>query len=187
MTIRPALDVLRSTHKYVSSMLPEEWEVRLWDDEGEFRRPFARVAKVGPLLSRGPAIYSDMTQPMIVHAYPLVKETVEQSIYEAEMIEELIHEGFRIGIPPLGFPLRIPLWDWAEVPLDGVDSDSMERHPHDYIRVVPESFSINRLHEPVDDRLITVVTDMRVTWRRPGRTSVGKPVQSVVTAFDPVQ
>jgi hypothetical protein len=190
MTPRTALDVLRSTHKYVASMLPDEWEVRLWDGEGEFNRPFARVAKVGPLLARGPAWYTDVTQPMVVHSYPVPQETVEHSIFAAEEVEELLHEGFRVGIPPLGYPLRIPLWDWTGVPLDGPNSDSVERLDHDYIRIAPDSLQINRLHEPVDDRLITVVTEMRVTWRRPGlprRTVPRKTVESVITDFDPVR
>lgn len=181
---RTSKDALRSLHKYVAMMLPDEWEVRLWDEEGSFARPFARVARIGPALPSGPAIYTDVVQTMTVHCYPQEQQTVEAGLLVAEDTEELLFQGFRIGVPP-GAPLRVPLWDWYEQPLDGPDSDSTYRRAHDYMRIVPASLSFTRLHDPVDDRLITVVTDLRLTWRRPGRSSIGKPVSSVVTELTP--
>lgn len=185
--MRTPQDALRSLHKYTASFLGDEWEVRLWDEEGTFKRPFARVAKIGPTLpTPASSIVVDVTQPMAVHLYPQEQQTVEAGVLVAEGVEDLIYEGFLVGVG-LGRPLRVPLWDWTGVPLDGPESDTSARYEHDYLRIARPSLSVNRLHDPVDDRLITVVVDMRVTWRRPGRvTKPGTPVSSILTDLKPV-
>lgn len=185
--MRTPQDALRSLHKYVALVLDPDWEVRLWDEEGTFKRPFARVSKIGPTLpTPASALVVDVTQAMAVYLQPQEQQTVEASILVAEKVEDAIYQGFLVGVGP-GAPLRVPMWDWTGIPLDGPGSDATARYEHDYMRIVRPSLSVNRLHDPTDDRLITVVVEMRVTWRRPGRvTKPGTPVQSVLTDLKPV-
>jgi hypothetical protein len=308
--VRNERDALRSMHKYVAKALevadPDAgWEVRLWDEEGTFRAPFARVATIGPVIYGGGSSYwTEVTQPMAVHLYPQhddPNETAEGAVLRAAQVRGFMRDAFQSGVryldpihPPQftsvevvgagtgimppgvyyygvaaimpnsgqtlqgravaempnegdvfslewspvvgvdhyrvykgttpnnmtivgetvttsmidgapyfpastpapveasalhyvsGFSERVPLYDFDGAPLDGPLSDSTARHPSDFMRIVRGSFSVNELPDPVDDRLRTIIADMRVTWKMPTRTITGKPVQSVVTAFDAV-
>lgn len=80
-------------------------------------------------------------------------------------------------------PGRIPLYDYAGVPLDGVNSESYARGPADFLRV--GTCPINRIVDPEDDRYWLVTAEPRATWRRSGRLPVGSvPVQSAQVGFD---
>lgn len=74
---------------------------------------------------------------------------------------------------------RIPLYDYAGIPLDGLGSISYERQPSDYLRV--QTCTIDRGEDPEDDRYFRVIVQPRVTWRRIGRVPIdrGKIVQEV--------
>lgn len=71
------------------------------------------------------------------------------------------------GVPVSGFPDRVPLYDYFNVPLGGHGSVSHARGPRDYVRVL--SCSINRIVDPEDDNYWLVIVELRVTWRRAGR------------------
>jgi len=286
--VRTGEDVIRSLKRYIAHALGEEWEVRLWDEEGTFHRPFARVAKVGAKLMTGPVVHYDNVQPCAIHAYPVEQPSVEEAIINAERVEALLETAFRVGIayddplmpPPsvicVGFaeggelaadtyvyklsavnasgeslpqgevsavvtgttsrielawtpaagatsyriyrgatpitttllaevigttyedlgdvvpgvteppettsatatirsaPMRVPLYDYEDVPVKGTGATSDRREVHDYIRVI--DLSINKLHDPVDDRLVTLVCDARVGWRQRGRVPSGTKV-----------
>jgi hypothetical protein len=280
--------------RYIALALPD-YEVRLWDEKGTFQRPFARVALVGPELPTGPKQHAEIVQPMTIHAYPHEQDTIEKAITEAEGVEQLLYDAFRVGVSyddplteprglvafphrpggtlgpgsytyvvtaanaggesvasddvvavvsagpvdgrvvlgwwrvpgateyrvyrglnvagarligtttnvefedvgiPLGVPAppatgtgtarvsgapnRVPLYDY-----DGIadESGSIYRDPSDFISLV--DLSINALHDPVDERLIHVIADTRIGWRRRGRVASGtKLVDSVrVTDF----
>ena len=175
---RTTADALRSLKRYAALALGSEWEVRLWDEPGNFAFPFARVAKVGPTLMTGPAIHTDVVQPFAIHCYPPAQERLEVAVLRAEVVEEKLYTGFRIGVSE-GRPMRVPLYDYTLVPETGAGAVAISRYPHDYLRV--DDLSINRLHDPTDERLISVVADVRCSWRRSGRVPTGtKLVQEVL-------
>lgn len=182
---RTSDDALRSLSRYMALTLGDEWEVRLWDQEGTYRTPFARVAEAGDMILDGGPFHYDVTQPFTVHCYPDYPDggTTEQSRMIAnETIEKLTH-GLRVGVGA-GHPERIPFYNYNGVPLDGTGSDA--RGEHDYLRVVRGSLSVGRIPDPTDDRWITVVVNMRLTWRRAGRRIEGNSVESQRTTISAV-
>lgn len=96
--MRTSADVLRSLIRYSALMLGDEWEVRPWGTEGEFKFPFARVAVVAPpVVTTGPAHTSDMAMTLAIHAYPIPGSTPDESIMEVERVKELFHLGIEVG------------------------------------------------------------------------------------------
>jgi hypothetical protein len=67
---------------------------------------------------------------------------------------------------------RMPLYDYAGVPLDGLDAFSVTRHPSDYVRVVDHS--LDHDVDPEDDTQFRVVSQLRCTWRRRGVVPSGR-------------
>lgn len=177
--MRTAIDALRSMNRYIALALGDTWEVRLWTDDVKLPFPFARVTFAGPTLMTGPAMYADVTQPMVVHAYQEPQESVEAGIISALMVEDVLFNAFqgRGAGPVRSGNMRIPLYDYDGVPLDGIESGSDTRFTSDYLRVL--DFSTSHLHDPQDDRNITVSADIRVMWRRPTHADPGKPVESL--------
>jgi hypothetical protein len=171
-------DALRSMNKYVAVALGGAWEVRTAAEESTYRTPFARVAFAGPAVYEGGPAYVDVTRPLTAHSYPDYPEggTIEQSKHLAEQLEEVLFQAFRVGVGK-GEPERIPLYNFNGVALDGGGSNF--RGDHDYMRIVRGSLSIEQLADPTDERWISVIVNMRVTWRRAGRRIEGKPVQSL--------
>lgn len=182
---RTTTDAVRSLKRYVAQMLGDEWEVRLADEHGTFKTPFAVVMEVGGPQFDGPAMYTDVTQAYAVHCYPDYPDggTVEQSKMLANETQERLFQGFRIGVGD-GYPERIPFFNYGGVALDS-PAGSDARREYDYLRMVRGSLNFDRVPDPTDDRWITVVANMRLTWRRAGRQIVGKPVESLAVGFDP--
>ena len=54
----------------------------------------------GGSLYSGPAPYTDIVQPIAIHAYPdeAAITTVEEAILQAEEVEKLLYQAFRVGI-----------------------------------------------------------------------------------------
>lgn len=194
--MRTTTDVLRSMNRYVALVLGDEWEVRLAADDVRHGAKFAVVSLVGPTLYSGPAIYQDAIQPMQVAAYQAPAESNETGLVAALVVEETLFGGFSGKFPSYSettndaTPVtrtvrtgsrRVPLYDYSGVPLDGVNAGTFARNEHDYMRVL--DFSTSRLSDPVDDRAIVVLADIRVTWRRPTHADPGKPVESIEVQF----
>lgn len=155
----------------------EEWEVRLWGEEGTLVPPFARVAFTGPTTYAGPGVNPLVTKPMTIHLYPVPGDTEEESVLRVAWAEELLFTGFEVGVG-LGWPERIPLWDFNAS--DELNVSSERRFQQDYVRLVPGSLNVSQLPDPEDEREITVVADFRAQWHRVGRVlSGGKIVESV--------
>jgi hypothetical protein len=143
-------------------MPDDPWEIRYAAERGAVKFPFCRVSMPTPAVLTGPARYYDITQAMLIEAYPAVSEDdAERAILVATDVMGLLTRGIRgEGVGP-GRPLRIPLYDY-----DGVDIESgvtQRRLPHDFLRV--EEFSPRLLPDIADPRGVAVIVDMRVNWR----------------------
>jgi hypothetical protein len=168
-------DARRSLARHLHLVLGDAWEVRFAEEGGTFVYPFALVARAGAVLSEGPQAWQDVTQPFVCHFYPQTQDSLEAAEFEAQRIEELLWEMIHVGRAG-SYPMRLPFYDYAGLRLD---QPSNSRNPHDYMRVVRNSDTIEPLPDPRDERRVAVVLNMRLTWRRLGRTITGTPVQSV--------
>jgi hypothetical protein len=186
--MRTAIDALRSLKRYTAEVLPDEWEVRLAEEQAAFERPFALVGPAGPELYRGPAHTADVVFPCAINLYPEKGSTPEEALIWALETSEFIYQGFRMGVG-YGGPMRVPLWDYNGVALNEVSTEGLrlqgdDDHWHgDYMRV--DDLSVNRVKDPDEPTLYTVAVDVRLGWRRVGRLpSAGEiPTASLVT-FD---
>lgn len=209
--VRTSADALRSMLRYTWKLLEHdtppvwrdeqsEWEIRPWGMEGAFKFPFARVAAITPTQHTGSAVIRESARTFALHLYPVPLGSPEDSIMEVERVEELLTVAFETGFMYIdqpdpvdsstwlevrSAPRRVPLYDYAGVPLDGPNSVSYARAPHDFLRVT--ECPINRIVDPEDDRYWLVTAEPRVTWRRRGRVPVDGPlVKEVRVEIDTV-
>lgn len=162
---RSAADALRSLKRYVAVALGDEWEVRLSREEGAFERPFARVWQVAgstyPLT--GGKWLADIVQPFVISAYPVAGETPDDALMSAQAIEDQLYRAFRVGGVGGGRALRVPLCSY-----NGVALDEPGTWTPAFMRV--NDLSTQPFPDPDDNRLWTVVCDVRLTWRRLAET-----------------
>jgi hypothetical protein len=143
---------------------PEAWDVRFFHDRGEFEYPVAIVKAVGATITRNQGGYVELTQPLVIYAYPtppdLGATEPGQAQVAAERVRDILLTGFSGGKVE-GRPLRLPLYDYDGL---GYSEPSLQRQPYDFMRVVDVSVAV--LPEPGDPRQVVVVADLRVSWRR---------------------
>jgi hypothetical protein len=165
--VRTPTDALRSLKRYVALGFPG-WEVRMPLEEGTFRRPSLYVKPVGAPALTGPAHAFDTGQRYTIYGYPPPGPTSPESLERAEACRWALIRLFRVGIPP-GAPLRVPLYDYDGVPLDGAAAGV--RFDRDYLRADDPSVDLVQL--PDDERLFTVTAEIRMSWRSEGRVASG--------------
>lgn len=181
----PALDMgrdhrsaLRSVKRYVAAALGDDWEVRLSREEGAFARPFCRVWQVAgttyPLT--GGRWLADLSQPFVIAAYPERRHTPDQALLAAQRVENTLYRAFRVGVGD-GRPFRVPLVNYEGVPED----QPGEWHPRAFMRLA--DLSTQPFPDPDDDKLWTVVCDIRLTWRRVAETTDGPIMRNLRQRF----
>lgn len=176
--MRTSLDILRSLKKYVAQALGEKWEVRLLVEEGTFGRPAVQVMEATGQTLTGPSHITDVVQTFMIHAFPVKRSTVMESLIEAAEAEDILVRAFRIGIGE-GRTARVPIYDYDDVPHD---AGSTTRAKQDYARIL--DLEISRTQSPEDELLFTVSAEVRLGWRRDGRLpSVGRVAKEVRTEF----
>jgi hypothetical protein len=191
-------DVVTYANPNTGEAETRDWEVRLAEAEGEFRWPFAVVQAVTPVDVSGPAVQRDCVQTLAVHVYPVPMATPDESLAEVRRVKEILTLAFEVGFSwvdkpdPLdastwltvaAAPKRVPLYDFAGLPLAGPGSQSFTRGASDYLRV--STCPINHLVDPEDDRFWLVIAEPRVSWRRTGRVPSGQVlVQSAQMEYD---
>lgn len=169
-------DAIRSIKRYMAEALGEEWEVRLWSDEGAFSYPFARVTESAPT-SYGPhrRVFTDITQAVQIHCYPSKAASMSAAQSLGRQVEQQVVRAIEVGVGAVAWPRRIPLYDY-----DGLDDSegSNSRETYDFLKVT--NFTCNRVPDSDDQALVVVVADLRVSWAQ--RTEIvveTLPVNSV--------
>lgn len=154
----------------------DSWEVRLWDEEGAFRFPFARVARVGPEVdSAQHPIHMQLTQPVTIQLYPFPSTTREEAEIRASSCSTLIADGLKWGSPAAqSRELAVPLFDYGGKALH---EPAGGRHPSDYFRVI--DLQTDRLPDPEDERAVAGIVSFRAQWRRVPSDVPGHLVESV--------
>lgn len=195
---RTTNDMIRSLKKHVADILDtygsrflagfdsngepaqsDSWEVRLWDEQGTFRYPFARVARIGPETSGGPPSWAEVSQPVAIHLYPWPQDGRENAELVAQDAATLIHDALKWGTLR-GRAQCVPLWDFGGQRLY---EDSDQRHPSDYFRVV--DLTTDRLVDLEDDRAAAGIVNFRAQWRRAPSLVPGQVVESVRVSAHP--
>lgn len=180
-------DVVRSVRRYAAGALGEPWTIRLQASAiADEQRPLA-VLEAGPLTagrSRATVPQGDTEAEMslTLTTYPVVDLQGDPRAARlaadrlAQLLHDLVEHGYDVpranGRPGAG-PLRLPLWDYTAAATSGV-SRAGAPFPHDVLWV--EDHSSRPIQDPIDPQRWTVVLDMRLSWRRPGRVGPPAPV-----------
>lgn len=163
-------DALRSVKRYVAVALGENWEVRLSREEGAFARPFCRVWQVaGSTYSlTGGRWLADISQPFVIAAYPQRGRDPDDALLKAQKVENVLYRAFRVGVED-GRALRVPLYNYYRVK----NWDRGEWYPRAFMRV--SDLATQPFVDPDDDKLWSVICDIRLSWRRLGETRPPAP------------
>lgn len=182
-------DILRSLRRYVSLALGSPpWTVRterqnVADDE----RPVAVVEPSTPITT--PAAHAraghmnqgdvQKMQGFSVMAYVAIAQTARESRLAAAGAGELLDDAFTVGLvdaatdAPIGAPFRVPVFDFAGVPVAGGGRAGPEA-PYMYAWV--EDLSTRPVQDPIDPVRFTVTCDLRLSWWRGGRIPPAAPI-----------
>jgi hypothetical protein len=188
-------DISRSLRRYLAAALPEEWTIRL--EVREVRdedRPVA-VVELGAISSvraREAITQGEVESlaPVTITAYPPLpdepkagedpatdplREARQQAATIASGLERLLVYGLTVTTEPeegqrvhWAGPFRIPLYDYADVPLSGPEREG-PKEPHDVLWVPQESVSVEPIQDTEDRRRWSVAMDFRVSMEAPGR------------------
>lgn len=196
-------DIARSIKRYLSLMWDEDsgWTIRterrvVTDDQ----RPVA-VVLLGDkrIIHARTSVNQGMVEeaiPLTLYAYPAPGTDEREAQAAADDIKATLWDVFTLGLSPeegeeapwfsKSAPFRLPLWDYAGVPLTG-KKRAGPKEPHDVIWVDPDSLSAQNLEDPQDAKRRTVVVEARLSIRRPGRREEeGEPVTGLEGDFKPV-
>lgn len=166
-------DALRSLRYYVAQHLleySEDFDIRLAIEDDAWERPAAVVQSAGPAqlgnTSRRIATY---LRPFAVYIYPVSKPDPKAAQLEATRIEGVVQQMFRVG-GHLGHPSRIPLFDWSGIE----DNDPLgDADPTGYMSI--SDLNVDHRPDPDDEKLQTVIVNIRLGWRAPGEAAVEGP------------
>jgi hypothetical protein len=172
-------DARRSLGRYMWLAFPD-YDVFIHRDEQVFDRPGIVIRTVGDMLfpPGGGWAMIDVTQPFAVYLYPQPQDSIKQSEAHATLEKQKLAKAFSHGLQypdntTIGGHRRVPLWDYEGVPIDAAlppeRVDDVE-----YMRTL--DMSITQLQEGDDDRLWTLVANVRLTWRQHGLVELGSPL-----------
>lgn len=171
-------DLAYSLRRYVSLALGPPWQIHL--ERREVRaevRPLGRV-EVGPqratrvvaAVPQGPV---EEAAPVTISLWPEAGENPREAGRRARAVRQLLFRVFIHGVRlpphsvtgrPVSGPLRVPLWDYSEVPDSGGDGPV---DPYDVVWI-GEDVSVRDLRDPLDELRYAVVADLTASWEAPG-------------------
>lgn len=181
-------DVARSVRRYIAGMLGPPWEIDLErvpvaDEDrpvGSIETGVAAVRQARISVPQGQVI---LFMPVTVTLYPslqapnLAGQTARRLAHALEQLMVYGADGlnFASGRPAAG-PERIPLWDYADVALEG---DAAARSGPEFPSSVMwvEDYTSQPIQDTMDPQRWTVILDMRLSWEVAGRA--GEPAPPV--------
>lgn len=182
--MRTPLDALRSTKRYVALALGPDWEVRLAVEKGTFNRPQAQIIQIPSVQTFTESWH--VTRIQTVHqvmAYPAAGQTAEDSLANALDAVELLAEAYTGPGVGAGYTARVPLYDYAGIPLLGPESAALEsdRKYNDFMKLEqPPNFT--PYQDPQDEMLWSVMGNITMSWLRNAAVRSGGPTAVSVTA-----
>lgn len=169
--MRTENDAIRSVKKYLAEALGQEWEVRLWTDEGSFAPPIARIATTTAASYDSRRVFTDIVQALQIHCYLAPARSTSAALIAARSVAQQLVTAIELGVG-LAWPRRIPLYDYDGVP---EDEGSDARNTYDFLRVL--DFSVNSVQDNDDPNVVIVVADLRVAWSQ--QTTIDPVVRTV--------
>lgn len=184
-------DVFRSLRRYTAMILGSPpWRVRLQrvrvsDDD----RPVAVLEPglLGTPIARRTIPQGDVQkqQTFTIVCYPELGSTADEAGEAARQLAGLLDAGFSRGLvtsdtPPVnvGAPFRLPIWDYAGVPLTGANrSPAGDPYTH---ADIDQSFNVRPIQDAMDELRYTVVCTLRMTWWQGGRAYPPQPIAVAV-------
>lgn len=186
--MRTPLDALRSTKRYVAIALGDTWEVRLAVEKGTFNRPYAQIFQIPSIQPFTESWH--VTRIQTVHqvmAYPAPGATAEESLANVLDAVELLAEAYTGPGVGMGYTARIPLYDYAGVPVTGPQSGVLEtaRKYNDFMKLEqPPNFT--PYQDPQDELLWSVMGNITMSWLRNAAVrSGGNTAESVTAEYEP--
>lgn len=179
--MRTMSDVHRSLARFAAAALGSDWEVRMSDDGGAWKRPAVLVIPTGPLSDAGGSQFvSELVQPWAMYAYPPVGTSPDDSLLKAQVIADKVNDAVRFGVVAgvqvdKARPLRIPLYLYDGVALG---TAATVRAPSDYLRV--SDLAVETVQDPNSRALFTVTVELRLRWRRAPKLGVQGALIDVV-------
>lgn len=187
-------DIARSVRRYVAEMLGPPWAIDLERKEvRDDARPAGLVEVAQSRVRRArvsiPQGNVEMFAPVSVTLYPSLADPREAGRTARVLTHALLQlivvgaDGptFEDGRPASG-PERLPLYDYADVPLTGTAAQRQgPAHPHDLLWA--EDYGVRPIQDPQDPQRWTVALDMRVSWEQPGRVSQADLDAPIATAM----
>lgn len=166
-------DALRSLRYYVAQHLLDynaDFDIRLAIEEDAWERPAAVVQSAGPVqLGNTSRRIATFIRPFALYIYPPTQPDAKAAQLEAARVENVVQQMFRVGGHG-GYPARIPLYDWSEI----ANNDPLgEADPTGYLTVA--DLNADHRPDPDDEKLQTIVVNLRVNWRAPAASQVEGP------------
>jgi hypothetical protein len=197
-------DILRSIRRYLAMTLGEDgtgdtgpWKIRLERREVKDEdRPVAVIlaGAINTVRARTSLIQGGVEEamPITISLYPRVMsgsiEDVRNGRLEASKLKsqlnELLNTGLTITTEADGRtinwagPLRLPLWDYAGVPIVG-DEKGGPADPEAVMWVDSASLSVQGIQDPEDPVRWSVIGNFRISIERPGRTASKDDVRDI--------
>lgn len=106
--MRTSWDALRSLARYVNLVMGPEWEVRLADEEGVFKRPLAMVFTAGPAPRTVRRLFTEVAEPFTIHLYPPARAKAEEALQTAMAAEERLTAALADGVALQALPAPKP-------------------------------------------------------------------------------
>lgn len=174
-------DVHRSLRRYLDVVLGDPWDSRterevIGDDERpamvvEAATPSGFAPGNPPARRTIPQGDVAVTQTFTAMAYPAIFDTAREGGAEAKRVAQVLNDAVVFGVvnddgSPIGHPMAVPVWDYADVPATGPDrAGPVEPYAWAWV----EDHSARPLQDPLDAKRWTVAMDVRLSWQRAGR------------------
>lgn len=175
--MRTAADAIRSLNRYVALALGPQWEVRMATEKGTFNRPYARTIQVPSIEVVTEAFMRVRIQSAYqIVAFPEQGATAEDGLMNALAAVEALTTALAPGVD-MGRTARIPLYDYAGIPLTGPDAAATEtnRDPRDFMKLEGQA-DIVPYQDPDDDTLWSVAANIRMSWLRSAAVPSAAPM-----------
>lgn len=184
-------DIHRSLRRQIAIVLSEPWKVRterqpVTPDE----RPVCVVEAASGVTTGKSRVSKDQgpvekLQAYSAMAYPEIADTARESRVEAYRVQQLLDDTFTHGLVEgegaatvnIGAPFRIPVFDYAGVPVTGRNRQG-PADPYGYAWIA--SLSVRAIQDTEDPLRWTVTCDMRLSWEAGGRVGPSAPIVKAV-------
>lgn len=191
-------DIHRSLRRYVSQALGSPpWTVRTERQPVEDDARNVCVVEPASPSSQGkhrvsiPQGNLEKMMAFSAMAYPELGDTAADSRLAAQLVADLLEQAFAIGLVEgkgeeqrnIGGPFRLPVYDFAGVPVKGAERGAAG---DEYGFAWVDDLTVRPLQDPIDYLRFTVVCDVRLSWEQGGRLLPGAPAAgSMSGTFEP--